>query len=79
MRHIFTGVRFSLKKILVPAWKFQHCPAPMAFFLLAKIMGYNSIQIPIKINQLNLDNMPNTPVSYDSHLWLKISHYQSTN
>ena len=36
-------------------------------FLLVKIMGHNAIQIPININQLNLDTLPNTPISYDSH------------
>ena len=36
-------------------------------FSLVKIMGHNTIQIPININQLNLDNLLNTPISYDSH------------
>ena len=36
-------------------------------FLVVKIMGHNTIQIPINIKQLNLDNLPNTPISYDSH------------
>ena len=66
------GVRFSLTKILVPVWKLLwklHLSLPNfnGFFLLVRIMGHNTIQVPININQLNLDNLLNTPISYDSH------------
>ena len=66
------GVRFSLTKIFVPVWKLLrklHLSLPNfnGFFSLVKIMGHNTIQIPININQLNLDNLLNTPISYDRH------------
>ena len=66
------GARFSLTKILVPVWKLLwklrlSLPNFNGLFSLVKIIGHNAIQIPININQLNLDNLLNIPISYDKH------------